>query len=50
VHGVASQSGGGVKIDSTIGKGTAVSVYFPRAAVELTTDLGAAAKLELRPG
>jgi signal transduction histidine kinase len=50
VHGMASQSGGGVQIDSTIGKGTTVSVYFPRAAAELTTDLGDAAKLELRAG
>ena len=50
VHGMASQSGGGVQIDSAIGKGTTVSVFFPRAAVELTTDSGAAAKLELRPG
>ena len=50
VHGMASQSGGGVQIDSTIGKGTTVSVYFPRAAVELTTDLGPPAKLELRAG
>ena len=39
VHGMASQSGGGVQIDSTIGKGTTVSVYFPRAAVDATTDL-----------
>ena len=32
VYGVASQSGGGVRIDSAIGKGTTVSVLFPRAA------------------
>ncbi len=32
VYGVASQSGGGVWIDSTVGKGTTVSVLFPRAA------------------
>ena len=50
VHGMASQSGGGVQIDSTIGNGTTVSVYFPRAAVDATIDLGAATKLELRPG
>ena len=32
VYGVASQSGGGVRIDSALGKGTTVSVLFPRAA------------------
>ena len=32
VFGTARQSGGGVQIDSTPGKGTAVSVYLPRAA------------------
>ena len=32
VYGVASQSGGGVRIDSAIGKGTTVSVLFPRAS------------------
>jgi signal transduction histidine kinase len=32
VYGVASQSGGGVWIDSSVGKGTTVSVLFPRAA------------------
>lgn len=32
VYGVASQSGGGVRIDSVLGKGTSVSVLFPRAA------------------
>jgi signal transduction histidine kinase/CheY-like chemotaxis protein len=31
VHGVASQSGGGVHIQSEVGKGTTISVYFPRA-------------------
>ncbi len=34
VYGVASQSGGSVRIDSAIGKGTTVSVFFPRAAQE----------------
>jgi signal transduction histidine kinase len=46
VHGMASQSGGGVQIDSTVGKGTTVSVFFPRAAVEATTDAGAAGRLD----
>ena len=32
VYGVASQSGGGVRIESAVGKGTTVSVLFPRAA------------------
>ena len=31
VYGVASQSGGGVRIESAVGKGTTVSVLFPRA-------------------
>jgi signal transduction histidine kinase len=34
VYGVATQSGGGVRIDSAVGKGTTVSVLFPRAAAE----------------
>ncbi len=34
VYGVASQSGGGVQIDSAVGKGTTVSVLFPRAAAD----------------
>jgi signal transduction histidine kinase len=34
VYGVASQSGGGVQIDSTIGEGTTVSVLFPRVAAD----------------
>jgi CheY-like chemotaxis protein len=31
VYGVANQSGGGVRIDSVVGVGTTVSVFFPRA-------------------
>lgn len=31
VHGVATQSGGGLHIESRAGRGTAVSVYLPRA-------------------
>jgi PAS domain S-box-containing protein len=31
VHGVATQSGGGLRINSRIGRGTTVSVYLPRA-------------------
>jgi signal transduction histidine kinase/CheY-like chemotaxis protein len=34
VYGVASQSGGSVRIDSALGKGTTVSVLFPRATQE----------------
>jgi PAS domain S-box-containing protein len=33
VHGIARQSGGGITIDSTIGSGTSVTVYFPRAEI-----------------
>ncbi len=31
VHGVATQSGGGLHIDSRLGRGTIVNVYLPRA-------------------
>jgi CheY-like chemotaxis protein len=31
VHGVATQSGGGLRIDSRLGRGTTVNVYLPRA-------------------
>jgi signal transduction histidine kinase/ActR/RegA family two-component response regulator len=31
VHGVATQSGGGLHIDTRLGRGTAVNVYLPRA-------------------
>ena len=34
VFGTAHQSGGGVEIDSTVGKGTAVSVFLPRTSVQ----------------
>ena len=40
VYGVASQSGGGVRIDSVPGKGTTVSVLFPRAADDTDADVG----------
>jgi signal transduction histidine kinase len=32
VYGLASQSGGGVRIDSVVGHGTTVTVFLPRAA------------------
>jgi signal transduction histidine kinase len=31
VHGVATQSGGGLSIDSSVGRGTTVNVYLPRS-------------------
>src|SRR5467141_4689995 len=31
VHGVATQSGGGLRIDSHVGRGTTVNVYLPRS-------------------
>jgi len=40
VYGVASQSGGGVRIDSALGGGTAVTVLFPRAADGLAREAG----------
>jgi signal transduction histidine kinase/CheY-like chemotaxis protein len=38
VYGVARQSGGSVRIDSAMGKGTTVSVLFPRATYETDRD------------
>ena len=32
VHGLAAQSGGGIRLDSRPGRGTAVTLYLPRAA------------------
>jgi signal transduction histidine kinase len=37
VYGVASQSGGGVQIDSIVGRGTTVKVFFPRADASVVT-------------
>jgi CheY-like chemotaxis protein len=41
VYGFASQSGGGIRIDSTVGEGTTVELWLPRAA---DADLAAAAE------
>jgi signal transduction histidine kinase len=41
VYGVATQSGGAVRIESAVGKGTTVSVLFPRAAGRTDVDGGA---------
>jgi signal transduction histidine kinase len=38
VYGVAHQSGGGVRISSEVGRGTTVSVFFPRAAEQTGVD------------
>jgi signal transduction histidine kinase/CheY-like chemotaxis protein len=38
VYGVATQSGGGARIDSAIGKGTTVSALFPRATQDPVLD------------
>ena len=40
VYGLASQSGGGVQIDSAMGVGTTVSVFFPRAPADAAADVG----------
>ena len=40
VYGVASQSGGGARIDSALGGGTAVTALFPRAAEGLAREAG----------
>ncbi len=37
VEGIVRQSGGAVQLDSAEGRGTTVSVYFPRATAELAT-------------
>ena len=50
VYGVASQSGGWVRIDSVIGKGTTVSVLFPRATYETDRDAGSDAERALSSG
>lgn len=39
VYGFAKQSGGGVGIDTAVGKGTSIKVYLPRAAA-ITADIG----------
>jgi signal transduction histidine kinase len=51
VYGVASQSGGGVQIDSAVGEGTTVSVLFPRAAAGTAAEPGmeAAVQPETQP-
>jgi signal transduction histidine kinase len=46
VYGLAKQSGGTVQIDSTIGKGTTVRVYLPRAVVDTSVDTGIGARRE----
>ena len=57
VYGVASQSGGGVQIASAVGGGTTISVFFPRAGADASSnpdnplDLQAAEALKpLAPG
>jgi signal transduction histidine kinase len=53
VYGFARQSGGGVEIESALGKGTAVSIYLPLVEAEATASAGAAAEeaaLALQPG
>jgi signal transduction histidine kinase/CheY-like chemotaxis protein len=51
VFGTARQSGGGVQIDSAPGKGTAVSVYLPRAGVlPAGAPVGAEDPTEPKPG
>jgi PAS domain S-box-containing protein len=40
VHGFAHQSGGTVQIDSTLGKGTTVTLYLPRERTDAPAGLG----------
>jgi CheY-like chemotaxis protein len=49
VHGFANQSGGGVAIDSSVGKGTTVTLYLPRVTVE-RKESPAVPKDEVLPG
>jgi len=50
VYGVASQSGGGVRIESAVGKGTTVTVLFPRAARQTDVDGGEAPERAIGAG
>jgi CheY-like chemotaxis protein len=43
VHGFAAQSGGAVTVSSEVGRGTAVTIYLPRARAEATAGAGEAA-------
>ncbi|WP_298813700.1 PAS domain S-box protein [uncultured Sphingomonas sp.] len=49
VFGFAKQSGGGVRIDTAVGRGTTVSVFLPRGApaIEATADQVAAAPADV---
>jgi PAS domain S-box-containing protein len=47
VHGIVHQSGGTVTIRSEIGRGTHVTMYFPRAQESRESD---ASELDMRPG
>ena len=50
VYGFANQAGGTVTIDSAEGKGTAISLYLPRAAAEQSEpSVAPAATAEIRP-
>lgn len=49
VHGFANQSGGGVSIASSVGKGTKVTLYLPRISVE-PIEIAAQPKEEIRSG
>jgi len=48
VQGMAAQSGGGVQISSTVGRGTTVSIYLPRA--EMMTAPASAPVTEVMQG
>jgi signal transduction histidine kinase len=41
VYGLAKQSGGGVRIETTVGKGTCVKIFLPRAADRATVAVAA---------
>jgi CheY-like chemotaxis protein len=49
VFGLAKQSGGGVRIDSTVGAGTSVQVFLPKASADPLVDAIAAPEAQAVP-
>ena len=49
VYGLATQSGGGVVIDTEIGKGTTIKVFLPRAHVVPVIDMPSAVSVSATP-
>jgi CheY-like chemotaxis protein len=49
VFGFAKQSGGGVRIETGLGQGTAVTIFLPRAAVDVSDDQAHVVDVSNRP-